>query len=561
MIIFKSDCWPRCAYWLNSIGRFVQRAFGLLLLLAAYGLAVCAAASEPLPSSDGWQPPIGHPLRSISPDGKWGMFSSQKGKEFSVKICDLHNGSTVLDSWDSAVQKLDFSSFYLIWGPNDLCSYWDGEHMKVYSLRSKTVVATLPVNHRYNGGRLYFPSPGAFTPTGDQIVFLRTEEKQHSIEVWDIAGKRMLRTFDVTAAPPRQLAVSPDGRELFQLTQSGSRLLLCRSLETGKVIRSLELPVEWFRYGASMLLSPGGKYIGLSGTEGARVLRTADFGLQATMGPAEGLVVPSSGIFQMTFSRDGNYLVTDTAGLPVWNIEANRLEGGLADNVTTANRLLLSPKGECVGGFDTGPERKLRWYRMSARGSPELLLAFAKQSEKLKPQVQAPKSAVVAKGSATMEKPVSAKPGDATQTASIPDPLITPTPADPMKEAEKAFAAGFPYYIWVEEKTVARGRPSAFLSLALVKIRIETAPNLGKQPFRWRSEIITLGGGSKDLSVLSMTSEQINSGESSQTVTIGGDKLLTGNGVAAISLVAPKGKSDAAKQLSNTVFVGVEFKY
>jgi len=179
----------------------------------------------------------------------------------------------------------------------------------------------------------------------------------------------------------------------------------------------------------------------------------------------------------------------------------------------------------------------------------------------LKPQTQAPKSAVPIKGNTTLEKPVSAKQGEVTQTASTPAPLITPTPAEPMKEAEKAFAAGFPYYIWVEENKVARGRPSTFLSLALITIRIEMAPNMGKQPFRWHSEIITLERSSKDMSVLSLTSEQIASASSSQSVTIGGEKLLAGNGVAAITLVAPKGKADTAKKLSNTVFVGVEFKY
>ncbi len=525
-------------------------------------------AAEDMPKSQGWKIPArNHAFNSVSPNGRWGLFTEQQGAGLSVKIYDLRRGGDApfLDNWDKAFNNMQGHEFGLIWSADDKFAYWNGQGVTVYSLAKKAPITLLPVSSRFStDGPARMAKIADFTPDGSRVVFVCDLPGKASIEVWNIEAKRMEKTFDVTRVSPRQIAISPDGLVIYSLSPLGSNTLIARSIESGEVLRSLDIPRDWLPKGTNMKVSPDGKHIALYGTDGIKLLRATDFELQSSIGLDDGLVVPPRTLFQVLFTPDSKRLVTGTTGLPVWNLAEGKLEGILGKVPGELTKLTISEKGGYVGAFEVGVPQTLNWHKLTAMADAKPLLAF---KDGFKEYLAKSKSGRPPAASNTATSGVKSVPQVSPPVAKAQPPPAgilpqsTPVPVDPAKEAEKAFAEGHRYYIWVDQERVHEGQGGDFLYLLGVTLQVKTAPGVKNHSYRARSAILLKYEDREKLSGEYYSLErETKMGEKVSFVIAGGKQKLSGKGLAMLQLVEGRGDLAKAKPLSNTVFVTIEFK-
>ena len=163
----------------------------------------------------------------------------------------------------------------------------------------------------------------AFTRDGGQVL---TGSKDGTLKLWDIATRRLVRTFVGHKKEIAAVVLSPDGRQAL----SGSRDKTVRLWEvaTGRLLRTIYAHLDSSSEVSSVAFSVDGKrLLSSSGGEGAAKLWDAETGRLVRMfRHAKGSL--HSGVNSAVFSPDGDRLVTAGAGdklVNVWNSETGQL--------------------------------------------------------------------------------------------------------------------------------------------------------------------------------------------------------------------------------------------
>jgi len=224
---------------------------------------------------------------SVTPGALFG------GLETAVYLSDIETGSSERISnpnW-GLIQSLAFS-------PAGGLLALGGNATYLWSLQTQTEAATLPSGPV--GGR---PEALAFSPDGGRLAVLSGSDEQTTIEIWDVAAQKKLRTLAADDA----FRISSDYALAF--TSCGGRDVVIAACyeavelwdaRTGEVIRSLPGT-------ESLVLHPSGKWFAAAGSAWETSTGTLLRELPKTNGQP------------VSISSDGSLLLTEA--LALWGVD------------------------------------------------------------------------------------------------------------------------------------------------------------------------------------------------------------------------------------------------
>ncbi len=135
---------------------------------------------------------------------------------------------------------------------------------------------------------------------------------------------------------------------------------------------------------------------------------------------------------------------------------------------------------------------------------------------------------------------------------------ITPVPAAPKAEAEKAFAAGLRYYIWSDTQEPYAGSNTSF-SIAPIRLHVLSSPDVTTHIYRKRLTFVLKEDGKE---IIETQTDEKSTSLTDPLLFILGDtkRKFVGKTLVELTLLGGAGEPDEAKILSNSVTVEVEFK-
>jgi WD40 repeat protein len=165
------------------------------------------------------------------------------------------------------------------------------ETIRVWDLKTKKEVARIPAEWERGPGRLF-----TYTPDGKQLVCTSTK----AVFVYDLAKRKLARTFTTKAAGPSRAALSGDGKTLV----CGDARVGVYELATGKELTAMEAPHRVY----SIAVSHDGKRVA-AGHYGAKITRKITIWDAPSRTILHNLKIEGGAPEAMAFSADAKRLV------------------------------------------------------------------------------------------------------------------------------------------------------------------------------------------------------------------------------------------------------------
>lgn len=199
------------------------------------------------------------------------------------------------------------------------------------------------------------PMNVAYSPDG---TILASKSRYSSIILWDISGRKELRTIQTNEEDAFQILFSPDGK---QLALASLKDIDVWNTATGELIHTISLGNISHGYDTStdsLAFSPNGDILATGGQEGTLKLYSV------LAGELLGVLNPEFGsIYNITFNPDGTILAAsggrydcqtglNECGIALWDMQTQKPIWRNVDFPSVVNQVVFSPDGSELAAVD-----------------------------------------------------------------------------------------------------------------------------------------------------------------------------------------------------------------